>query len=203
MPRSRNTSYGDVPLAIPLHRVAGAVVRLAGVEDLERVALGQLHGRQRLVHRQDRVDGALDDAGHRRSRRSPAAGSCGRCCRARPSARRASVRRRPPPRPGGVARTASMFERTSRGRRTDDRHVLARLLVVEEPGRLAGTRPCGRPSHHRGRHAGGRGLLLVHLQYVLGRCAFDVPLGVHDARAVSNIRFTSAASATRRAGSGP
>ena len=57
-----------MPFAVPLHRGLRVGEGLGGVVDLQRRAvaaeLARVELRERLVHFQDRIDGALDHAGH-------------------------------------------------------------------------------------------------------------------------------------------
>ena len=139
---------GDVPLAVPLHRVLRAVERLMRVEDLERRSLraagpttarGSSAGSRRRDSRLRRR--------RRRSRRSPAAGSCDRRSAPRARARLASARRRRPAAGPEPQRSHRVERSAQRARQPQhDRHVLARAAdrAAGPPARRR--RPSGRPT---------------------------------------------------------
>ncbi len=137
MPRSRNTSIGDVPLAVPLHRVLQA-------SDGWSACTARSRSRPRsgilIVQRQDGVHRALHRAGHvgrhvghrhqvlvvdalvldpRLDPREPA---------------RASGTREPPPITFSI-RSRSRARR--RGPAAHDRHVFLRRIHVQQSGALA------------------------------------------------------------------
>ena len=141
---------GDVPLAVPLHRVGRRVERLFGVVDVEGVAFRQPHRRQRPVHAEDGVDRALDLAGHigrhvrhraqvlvidrLRFRHRPGVGEFADRGLLRPEAKALHRIERAAP----IARQPQHH-----------RHGLSSPLVVQEPGRTAGAGHLHHPGHRR------------------------------------------------------
>ena len=182
---------GDVPLAIPLHRVARAVERLPGVEDLEAVAL-RAAARWPAPRSSAgwRRPGSRSRRRRRRSRRSPAAGSCGRGSAPRAPPSRLVRSRQPrrgcaaqPQAPHGVERaTASRGSRSTIGTAPGHCGSCSRPAALPRPAICTTAASCAAETPAAAR------LLGVQRQLPVRPLGLHVPVDVDDAGRLARTR---------------